>query len=222
MDKLLREYTASVTHALRAPLVALKGYAEILLESHAAGLSPRGRDLLTGLHQNAVLMAKLLSGLHAYAQLGEEHGGRTRVELGAVLQGLLEGRRDEIRARGARVEIAPDLPPVEGHPTQLQTLLDALLDNTLKHHPGPDGPRVRLGLSRAEPPVFFLEDDGPGVPEELRERVFELFVRGPTRLPGAGLGLSLARRVVELHQGRIWLEHGELGGARVCFELGIE
>jgi two-component system sensor histidine kinase KdpD len=100
----------------------------------------------------------------------------------------------------------------------IQRVLRNLINNACKHA----GPYAQVVL-RAQPAdngvQVCVEDDGPGIPVEQRERVFERFFQGDRAGPGSGLGLAFCRLVVERHGGRIWAEDSALGGARVCLTL---
>ncbi|HOX42780.1 MAG TPA: PAS domain-containing sensor histidine kinase [Myxococcota bacterium] len=216
----LREFTAAVTHDLRAPLTTLKGFAEMLQADHAAALGEQGGRLVARIRAGAEQMALVMRGLQELVLLGEESERRVEVDLAQVMRQVLEGRRADLEACGARVEVAPELPRALAHPVKLFLLLDNLLSNALKHHGGPGAPRVSLGWRREGGGVSYcLEDDGRGVSEADRERVFELGFRADRDRPGAGIGLVIARRVVELYGGRIWVERASSGGARFCFQL---
>jgi signal transduction histidine kinase len=111
------------------------------------------------------------------------------------------------------LDAPPALPPVQGDARQLSWVASNLIGNALRH--SPDGGTVHV---RARPGVgavtVTVEDDGPGVPPEAAESIFEPFVQGggPTRPGGVGLGLAIARRVVRAHGGRIWAESRPSGG----------
>jgi PAS domain S-box-containing protein len=216
----LREFTAAVTHDLRAPLTSLKGFAEMLQADHAPALGAEGLRLVARIRAGAEQMALVIRGLQELVLLGEDSAKRVEVDLGQITRQVLENRREELAARGACVEVDPGLPRALAHPVKLLLLLDNLISNALKHHGGPAGPRVALGWRQEGGRVtYLLEDDGPGVAVADRERVFELGFRADRSRPGAGIGLVIARRVVELYGGRIWVERGDAGGARFCFQL---
>lgn len=102
---------------------------------------------------------------------------------------------------------------VHGDPARLGILLQNLVGNAIQHTP--DGGRIRVRLeARPTEIALFIDDDGPGVPEALKPRLFERFFRAGAG-NGAGLGLSIVRRIVELHRGRIVLRDSPLGGLQV-------
>ena len=139
------------------------------------------------------------------------------MQVGPFLSGLADGAHEGVAEVGelpdGAVRIDPDL---------VAQVVRNLLSNA-RRHAGPGG-RVALS-ARADGAglVVSVDDDGPGIPPEQRERVFDRFHRSePSRdraSGGSGLGLGIARSIVELHGGRIWVDDSPLGGARVSFEL---
>ena len=125
----------------------------------------------------------------------------------------LDGRRIEVSA-------ATELPLCSADPAMFGTVLLQLIDNAFKY--SPPGSPVRVGAEAGpEGIVFSVSDRGPGIPVEERERVFEKFYRCPRdrqRLPGTGMGLTIAREIVQAHGGRIWVET-TADGSRFCFSL---
>src|SRR4030095_15784706 len=117
------------------------------------------------------------------------------------------------------IEPSPDLPVVSGNSERLQQVFQNLIDNAVKYI---DKPRGRVGVTAARRRgawEFRIADNGPGIPERYREKVFQIFQRlDPTgAVQGTGLGLTLVRRIVEGRGGRIWIESQEGHGTTVCF-----
>ena len=138
--------------------------------------------------------------------------------IGAVRFALanLEG---EIRAAGATVTVG-DLPEIAGDRNRLAELFEHLIGNALKFR-GPDPPVVEIGARRvSEGWLFSVKDNGIGIAPKYRDRLFIPFRRlhGP-EVPGAGLGLAISKKIVEAHQGRIWIEDGGASGVSVSFIL---
>ena len=139
-----------------------------------------------------------------------------------VIEGLLDTLAPQIEAAGARVEVGP-LPTVLGVEGELARVFQNLLANALKFRG--DAPPV-VAVSAARSPrewTLTVADNGPGVSERNRERIFELFARGQVdgQAPGTGLGLAVCRKVVELHGGRIWVEPAPGGGSAFRMTLPV-
>jgi len=126
------------------------------------------------------------------------------------------------------IDIEPDLPVVLVDARAVSEVIYLLLDNAAKY--SPPGSRIQVCASRGEAEMIQLsvDDEGPGIPDELRERVFDKFFRGVlesdrsrNRPSGLGMGLSIARGIVEAHDGRIWIEGGTKTGSRILFTLPI-
>jgi len=211
-----RRFVSDASHELRTPLTAIRGQLEVLARKEAPSTEDVHRAealAMTEIHR----VERLVDDLLALAHLDEGAEPRLRdVEVAPLLRGLAEAglERTEIGelVEGA-VPIDPDL---------IAQVVRNLLSNAHRHA-GPEG-RVVLS-ARAEPGrlVVAVDDDGPGVPAARREQVFERFHRNQAARDrssgGSGLGLGIARSIVDLHGGRIWIEDSPLGGARAVFAL---
>jgi two-component system sensor histidine kinase KdpD len=140
-----------------------------------------------------------------------------------VVESALARLRPQFEGLTVRAELAPDLPDVWVDPVQIDQVLANLIENAIRH--SPSGGTVEVGVARHDGFVQVrVVDEGPGIPEDERERVFDAFYRGEKRpeRPGSGLGLAIAKAVVVAHGGRIWIEERPGGGTAVVFELGME
>jgi signal transduction histidine kinase len=132
---------------------------------------------------------------------------------------LSQGR---VAERGARIDVAPDLPHVWGDRARLVEVVQNLVDNAVKFSASRPEPHVEIGQRRqaGQPTVLFVRDDGIGIAPEHLEGIFTLFRKLDPRSEGTGIGLALAKRIVEVHGGRIWAESDGPGtGATFCFTL---
>ncbi|MYS85982.1 sensor histidine kinase [Streptomyces sp. SID5474] len=199
-----RAFAATVDHELRGPLTGIRTDLDVL--AAYPDLAPAERaevlgDLMAG--QERIL--SLLASLRALAQGDLADGqGFERVDLGELAH---EAARDaRMRHPGADVAVcAPQEIRVDGLRPGLRLLLDNLIGNALVHGRGPDrGASIRIGVDAdaAGGARIRVDDDGPGIPVERREQVFERFRRGPDS-PGAGLGLTLVAQQVALHRGQV-------------------
>ncbi|MFQ6145570.1 sensor histidine kinase [Streptomyces seoulensis] len=214
-----RSFSAAAAHELRTPLMSMGANLDILA-GHPDLPEPDRTEVLTDLrHEHARLLGLLVT----LRELGRgdlvEAEAFGPVDLAEVAGAALA----EAARRAPRAALALDAPaalPVHGWEPGLRLLLDNLLANALAHGRGPDGrARVRVTLAAASDDVVITVDDhGPGVPPEDRQRVFERFRRGP-HSAGSGLGLTLVAQQTALHRGEAAVTDAPGGGARFTVRL---
>ncbi|UYG09285.1 sensor histidine kinase [Halomonas sp. M4R1S46] len=231
LDRLKDEFVAMVSHELRTPLTSIRAFAEILRDNrelpddkraHFLDVVVRESQRLSRLIEEILDLARLESGrLTLHPQ---------RLDLVALARHSLEAIQRPLEERGVALEVAIEVEaaPVIGDPDRLEQVIINLLDNAGKFA-ADDAPRVRLHLARHKRGYrLAVEDNGPGIAEAERERVFEKFhqiqreddgpVRGRPR--GSGLGLPISRGIVAHLGGRLWVEAAPtLGGACLVMEL---
>ncbi|MGE3928843.1 MAG: ATP-binding protein [Hyphomonadaceae bacterium] len=193
---------ATVAHDMRTPLMRLK----LLLEN----ADPEQRDRMA---KEIDDVQALVSSFIAFARDDPAEEARVRVDLGALLQSLAD---DSVEAGRSVTFEGPERLIITGQPLGLKRLFGNLIDNAIKY-----GGRARVRLTtEGESAVVEVEDDGPGVPEDQRETVFEPFVRLSQTASGAGLGLPAARSIARAHGGDIAILDGQFG-ARVRVALPL-
>jgi signal transduction histidine kinase len=196
-----------VAHDLRSPLSSSRRTLERLLQEHVDGEVELLRSLLDALERIGHTVDDLL-GLETLDCSAEV----TAIDLEQLIDACVAGCTDPDRVD---VLVVPSV--VEGHLGLLKPAIMNLLDNALQHA----RTEVLLRAGAMDPgTLVMVEDDGPGIPPDLRELVFRPLVRlDPDAGEGAGVGLALVRRVAELHKGRAWAEGSPGGGARFCIWL---
>jgi len=213
-----RGFVADAAHELRTPLTALRLQIGLLRDARDAGEREQALERLHAGIERAVHLAGQLLAL-ARAEPGVDTA-REPVDLVALARQAIADASPLAERRGAHVELdaGPGL-AVRGDPQALRSLLGNLIDNAIKH--GGDAPRVRVALAAAGPEVVLCVDDsGPGIPAEERERVFDRFVRrAGGAAEGSGLGLAIVRAVAARHGGRVALGESPAGGLRVEVRL---
>ncbi|HEX2502458.1 MAG TPA: HAMP domain-containing sensor histidine kinase [Miltoncostaeaceae bacterium] len=217
-----RQLVAHASHDLRTPLASL----QVMLEAIEDGLAPPER-YLPAMHDQVRHLSRLVDDLFELARI--DAGALTlelrEVALGGLVEGCVRGVEARARARGVRLEsrVAGGLPPVRGAPDQLERVLLNLITNALRHTPS-DGAVAVLVQADGDEVRVSVEDTGDGIAPESLEAAFERFWRADSARrrdegAGAGLGLAIARGLVEAQGGRIWAEARPQGGARVSFAL---
>ncbi|MEO8312772.1 MAG: sensor histidine kinase [Caldimonas sp.] len=225
LDHLKDDFMSSVTHELRTPLTSIRAFAELMVDDPSMDSAQRQRFLglvvaeterLTRLVNQVLDMAKIEAG-HAEWRAAE-------VDLRALLTQAVQTTAEVFRERGSSVELdMPEhMPPLHADPDRLLQVMLNLLSNAAKFVPAGQG-RVRIRLrADAERASIEVEDNGPGVPEQQQQLVFEKFRQGGdggNRPQGTGLGLPISRRIVEHFGGRMWLRSEPGRGACFGFDL---
>ncbi|MBW1871749.1 MAG: HAMP domain-containing histidine kinase, partial [Deltaproteobacteria bacterium] len=219
----LREYSAALTHELRGSVGSLKGFTEILMEEYPHVLDERGLHLLERVWFNAGQLDLIIKNLEDISFEGQENQPREAVEPADMAAQVLEAHAEQIRQARVEVIISKNLPTLWINPTKLWRLLENLFSNAVKAVDEAAKPVINFDCRPVGTGwVFFIEDSGSGIPAIKRESVFNLFQRFDQNHSGSGVGLTVARRIVEFYSGRIWIEDGSLGGARFCFSFGPE
>jgi signal transduction histidine kinase len=223
----LTRFAEISAHHLMEPSRRLSSYSQHLRERMDAISDLRRdeevRNSLDYIERDAARLRNLVRDVQLYLAASEPRGEVRREEAGAVAEALAQRLAERIREQGATMERTP-LPPAVLDKPRLNDLFAVLLDNALIHGRPLDPAQslhVRIAGERGEGfSRYRVTDNGPGIPAEYRERVFEIFERMATvGEGGSGIGLSIARRIVESRHGRIWIEQGERGGTSVVFEL---
>ncbi|HYP23878.1 MAG TPA: ATP-binding protein, partial [Actinomycetota bacterium] len=210
-QELRKEFVANVSHELRTPLTAIKGFAETLRDG--AMTDPvRGPQYLGTIEKHADQLTNLVADLLDLSRLDNHPGlpGSVAIDVGAVvrrtvdlLQPVAEKKRHTLR-----VDVPPDLPPIQGDPDYLERAVANLLENAIKYTP--EGGHVSIAASlAADEDVVRVEvsDDGIGIPADDLPRIFERFYRvdrsRSREMGGTGLGLSIVKHVAQAHGGSI-------------------
>ena len=211
----------AVSHDIRTPLAAILGLA-VTLEGRAYEMNAdEVRDLSSRIVQNSRRLDRIVTDLLDLDRL--QRGGLVprleALDLGALVRDLVT-RADVVTERRLQLDTSPV--HVRADPTMVERIVENLLTNAMKHTPGDARIWVRVERSDAGA-LITVEDDGPGVPPQLRDRIFEPFAQGP--MPGqggAGIGLALVTRFAELHDGRAWVQERPGGGASFRVLLAYE
>lgn len=205
---------ADAAHELRTPLTVVRGTLEAMIE----GVFPLETKSLEAVYSETLRLEKIVESLRQLEDLHSRPTQPTSFSWKGLTNHVVGLFRSQAREKNQELEcICPEGLPGWGEPEAIQQILVNLISNALRHAPEAGTVSVGIGL-RGEGILLFVEDDGPGIPEESREKVFERFVRLDTsrsgKTGGRGLGLAIVKQIVQRHQGTIRVVKGHLGGAR--------
>ena len=215
---------SSVTHDLRTPLASIKASASGLLAEGAHYTDDERRDVLRTVVEEADHLNLIVANLMdlARSRAGALVPATQPILLEEVIGSVLQRMTQTLERVSIRTTIRPDLPAVEADPVQIGQVLTNIIENAVRY--SPRGSTIEISAARWRSSVQVrVTDQGPGIPEEDRERVFEEFYRrdaGGAR-GGTGLGLAISRAIVNAHGGTISIGRAPTGGTAVTFELPI-
>lgn len=218
----------TLAHDLKTPLNSIGGFTTLLLQEAIGPLNPLQRDFLRTIDQEG---QRLLAAVHAFleeARSGrpEERSNRGEVQCGAVVEEIIDRLRSLLAQKSLTIEVGlpDDLPSIEADREELVQVLLNLLDNAISF--SPEGARIEVsGRVDDDCLEVTVQDQGPGIPPDALERVFGRFYRAANQpaggRPGAGLGLSICKQLVERHGGQIRADAAPDGGARLAFTVPL-
>lgn len=217
----LEAFSYAVSHDLRAPLRAVDGFSRILVEDHAEGLPSDARSVLDRICATTGRMGELIDALLHLSRITRAEPQMERIDLSSIAreQAAALAAAQPDRHVEFRIE---DGVFAEGEPRLLTALMDNLLRNAWKFSSHKARARIEFGAEKIDSQrVFFVRDNGAGFDPSQAERIFMPFQRlhDPAQFEGHGVGLATVKRIVSVHEGRVWAE-GELeNGATIRFTL---
>ena len=219
-DKQRRAMLADVSHELRTPITVIQGNVEGILD----GLYPADEARLKSIMEETQILSRLVDDLRtlALAESGSLQLRREPVNLGELIRDVVAGYESQSTEKEIQIELSlTDFEDVNIDPQRLREVLSNLIGNSLRYTP--DGGKIKVGLGESGSGVersvlLFVEDNGPGIESADLPHVFERFYKSSDS-GGMGLGLSIAKYLVEAHGGKIWAE-SEMGkGTKISFSI---
>ncbi len=221
-NKNLDAFASSVSHDLRAPLQVVDGYSQILATKFAAQLDEKGARYLAHIRAGVVLMDQLVDGILKLSRLGRKPLEKQQVRLAEVVDEALAQLIHGGMLVDDRVHIEEGMPQVHGDRVLLKQVFSNLLSNACKFTANQPNPKIEVGFGMQDGErVYHVRDNGAGFDPAHASKLFEPFERlhRSEDFPGVGIGLSIVKRIIERHGGRIWAE-AEVGkGACFYFTL---
>jgi len=217
----LERFTYTVSHDLKSPLITIGGFIGFLQKDLLDGNVTQAQEDMARINAALAKMQQLLDELLELSRIGRRMNPPETVPFEAIAQEAVELVRGRITAGNVTVEIMPDLPTVHGDRARLVEVVQNLVDNACKYMGDTAQPHIEIGaLQDNGEAVFYVRDNGIGIDPHYHEKVFGLFDKLDPASDGAGVGLAIAKRIVETHGGKIWVESEGAGcGSTFWFTL---
>jgi PAS domain S-box-containing protein len=220
----LDDFAYIASHDLKAPLRGIHNYANFLIEDYTEKLDEEGKNKLQTLGRLAKRMEDIINDLLAFSRVGRTEQGLAEVDLNAVVADVLEALKVFLEEAKATVSVPEPLPRLLCDQVRVRAVFHNLVTNGVKYNDSAEK-RIRIAWEEnAEgEAVFSVSDNGIGIPEKHREKVFAIFKRlhsGDKYGGGTGAGLAIVKKIVEQHKGRIWLDSEPGQGTTFHFTLG--
>jgi signal transduction histidine kinase len=220
----LERFTYTVSHDLKSPLVTINGFLGYLEADVAANDMERFRHDSQRIQEAVGKMHALLTELLELSRIGRIINPPQLVPFDELLHDVMDNLHGQLTSRGVTVHIQPNLPALYGDRQRLTEVLQNLIDNAVKFMGDQPHPRIEIGCNGEEDglPIFFVRDNGIGIPQGLQDRIFGLFNKLNPESEGSGVGLAVVKRIVEVHGGRIRVQSesspkGEAGKGSTFF-----
>ncbi|MCS6773912.1 MAG: ATP-binding protein [Anaerolineae bacterium] len=223
-EEIKATFISAISHELKTPVTLIKGYASTLLRQDAQWDEEVVRESLRVIEEEADHLHELIENLldASRAQTGRFRLSPVELDLNELVHKVARKFQAQAPTHRIQVALAEDLPLVFADEARITQVLGNLLSNAIKYSPPSSEIRI-TGQATPTEVILSISDQGPGIPPEEQERIFDRFYRGENALrggkPGTGLGLYLTRALVEAHGGRIWVESDGKSGSTFHFSL---
>jgi signal transduction histidine kinase len=224
IDRMKDELVQNVSHELRTPLTFVRGYVDLLLGGDMGPLNERQRQSLQVVSEKTTTVTQLVNNIMLLQQLEHSPLQLALTDVVAMAAEALTLAQTDASQQGISLHLdaPPHLPLVLGDPDRLTLVFQHLLSNAIKF--SPSGGEVRVGLEEQTECIrVSVSDQGIGIAQEQLTRIFERFYQidgsSTRRFEGAGLGLAIAKRIVEAHGGKIWVKSQVSKGSTFTFTL---
>jgi light-regulated signal transduction histidine kinase (bacteriophytochrome) len=217
----LQKFADVVSHDLHEPLRTVSSFVDLLASRYKGKLDDKADRYIAFALEGVNRMSKMISGLAAYSKIETHPGEFTPVDLEKILKQVKAGLNKSIEESNAEITHDP-LPQIYGDETRLAQLFQNLIGNAIKFREKDVPPRIHISSERKEKECLFgVHDNGFGISPEFHDHIFVIFQRLHTReeFAGTGLGLSVCKKIVERHGGRIWVESQTGQGSTFYFTL---
>jgi PAS domain S-box-containing protein len=217
----MERFTYMISHDLKSPLVTVRTFLGYLEQDMEQGKADRVAKDMTFIRDATGKMGRLLEDLLEVSRVGRVVNPPVRVSLADLIREALQAVAGAISTRGVAIQVEVPTVTLFGDRPRLEEVWQNLVENAVKYMGDQPAPQIELGVEGAgNDLVFFVRDNGLGIDPRFQDKVFGLFEKLDPATEGTGLGLALVKRIVELYEGRLWLESEGLGHG-TCFRFTL-
>jgi signal transduction histidine kinase len=212
----LQQFAYIASHDLQEPLRMVSSYMTLLEDEYREDLDEEAQEYIDYAVDGSERMQDMVDGLLEYSRVRTQGEEFTKTDANEILEEVCQNLELRIEESGATVE-SEELPTVDADRNQLGQVFQNLIENAIDHV---EEPTIHVGTDRRENDVVFsVSDDGPGIPENQQEKIFNLFKRGSREGDGTGMGLAICDRIVSRHNGEMWVESTDGEGTTFYFSI---
>ena len=216
----LERFTYTVSHDLKSPLVTITGFLGYLEKDALTGNKEKIEGSINRISRAAEKMQDLLNDLLKLSRIGRLMNPPEDVPFEEIVNEAVEHVQGHLDMHKVQLEIQKDLPIIRGDRARLVEVIQNLIDNAAKYSNPGIQPIIEIGaIQDQDKTVYFVRDNGIGIDPQFHERIFGLFNKLNPHSDGTGVGLSLIKRIIEVHNGQIWVESEAGKGATFYFTL---
>ncbi len=221
-NKELTQFTSIASHDLKEPLNSISGIIQLLREEYEGKFDEQADELLSFISQANERMVNVINSLLDYGRLGKEKE-KTVVNCNELIEVIQQDFSVKLKESQATVEV-DELPELLGYKTELRLLFQNLISNAIKFKKPGEKPVVRISATKKDEWTFAVTDNGIGIDEKHQDKIFSIFKRlhSEAEYEGFGIGLAHCKKIVQLHNGKIWVESAAGEGSTFYFTIPQE
>lgn len=218
-NKELSQFAYIASHDLREPLRTISNFAKIIQERYQGKLDDQANKYLSFIFEATGRMRNLINDILDYSSIGQRKE-MVKVDCKKLVEVIQQDLEAKIKDTNTTIEVG-ELPSVNGYQTELRMLFQNLISNGIKFNKPGIAPKIKISAKEQDGWTFNIQDNGIGIAEEHKDRIFNAFQRLHTRseYEGSGIGLAHCKKIIELHKGELWV-NSKLGeGSSFCFTI---
>ena len=223
-NKELEDYTYTVSHDLKAPLVTIQGFSELLGKQYKDQLDDKAKHYLDRINQGSENLARLVSDLLELSRAGRKTKEFELHDFNEILGMSLDGLEGKINNNNIKIQKPDDFPNIHCDDMRISQVMSNLIGNSINYMGNEKQPVIQIGWAEKDKVhEFWVQDNGIGIKDEDKERVFSIFERAAeSSAEGTGIGLSIVKKIIQVHGGDIWVDSEFGKGSKFTFTIPLK